>query len=977
MFLFGMLALLSVASLGQTVTATFPGARRVAVNPVTNKIYLVGGITAAGGATVVDGATNTTTLVPTGSTPDDIAVNPVTNKVYVANEGDGTVTIIDGATNHTTTVAAGIHPVALAVDPVLNKIYVGDLGASVLTVINGADNVTTSVALVDLGRSLAVNLVTHKVYIAHCDGDGSGADSHLSIVDGLTLQLSVITVAGRNCNAAVAVNSVTNHAYFANQDHDHPAVIVINGTSATPVVIPLSTGPFGGEFPFALAVNPVTGKIYLGSSQGTVTIIDDATNTASSRTVGHSADTLAVNPVTNQIYVPDALGNAVAVMDGFTLAVTTLTDTGTPRDVAINPVTNKVYVVGDFRSVAIDGATNKPVSVATALNPAAVAVNAVTGNAYVANSNSDSVTVIDRGNGSAQFTVPTGTTPVAVAVNAATNKIYVANKDSKSVTVIDGATNTTATVTVGTTPVAVAVNSATNLIYVANKDSDSVTVIDGATNTTVTVPVGTTPVALAVIPASHQIYVANKGSNNFTLINGDTNTTITIAAGNSPFAIAVNPVSNKAYIANGDNNVIVVDGATLARSTVPVGAGPVSISVNAVTNKIYVANQAAGTVTEIDGVSNLTTTIPAGNAPIAVAVNPTSNKIYAVNGDNNAIVIDGATNTTSTLAAGSGPVALAVDPVANKVYVADAFSDGVTIITEQAAQPLPLVTTIAPQSFTGLQSPADNPIFNFTPRSNYFPFSPTPQSVYFQIDGWQGPWTAAQSSGGLFSGQTQPLALGDHVLYAYAGDGSEATALARSETVIGQIASYPFTVIASTAIQPQIILNVPNASVTVTRGGSAAYILKVSAQGTLPTAITFTCGALPANTACTFNPASVNATSIPTNVTLTITTTAPIVAMNAPKNLNKPGVLFAVGLLFPALVACASAGKRRRADVRGKRRASIGVMTLLLLSLVACGTDVKSVKNPTGGTPTGTFTVKVTSTAGSVQATTALTLSVQ
>lgn len=974
LFLFGALAFLNVASWGQTVTATFPGAHRVALNPVTNKIYLVGDT----GVTVVDGATNATTLVPVGSNPASIAVNPVSNKVYVANQADDTVTVIDGATNSTTTVAVGSVPFAVAVDPILNQIYVGNLRSSV-TVINGANNATTSVPLTSGAEDVAVNIATHKVYIPHCDGDGTGTDSHLSIVDGATLQVSVITVGGRSCNSRVAVNSVTNHAYFANQDRANPAVIVINGTSDIPFVIPLSPGPLGGEFPFALAVNPATSKIYVGSSQGTVTIIDETNNNTSALTVGRSADSLAVNPITNQIYVPDELGNVVALIDGSTLAVATLADTGTPREVAINPVTNKVYVAGDVRSVAIDGATNKPVNVPTGLSPAAIAVNAVTGNAYVANSNSASVTVIDRANGSAQFTVPTGTTPVAVGVNAATNKIYVANKDSQNVTVIDGATNTTTTVAAGTAPVAVAVNSSTNLIYVANQGSANVTVIDGTTNVPATISVGTTPVALAANPPANQIYVANKGSNNVTVIDGDTNTTTTIAAGNSPFAVAVNPVTNKAYIANGDNNVVVVDGTSLTTSTVQVGVGPISISVDTVTNKIYTANQADGTVTEIDGVSNLTTTISAGNAPIAVVVNPTSNKIYAVNGDNNAIVIDGATNITSTVAAGNGPIALAVDPVANKVYAANAFDGSVTVIAEQQVQPLPLVTAIAPQSFSGLQSPANNPIFTFTPQSNYFPFNPTPHSIYFQVDSWEGPWTSAQSSGGPFSGQTPSLVLGDHVLYAYAGDGSEGTALARSEAVIGRIESYPFTVVASSAIQPQIILNVPNATVTVTRGGSATYILKVSAQGTLPAAVTFKCGPLPANTVCTFNPASINATSTATNVILTITTTAPTLAKSAPTGLHEPGLLFAMALLLPAMVLCAPAGKRRRAEVRGKHWVSVGLMTLLLLSLVACGSNAKTpaVGTPTGGTPTGTFTVNVTSTAGSIQTTTALTLNVQ
>src|SRR5580693_657449 len=63
-------------------------------------------------------------------------------------------------------------------------------------------------------------------------------------------------------------------------------------------------------------------------------------------------------------------------------------------------------------------------------------------------------------------TISAGSYPVALAVNAATNKIYVANQNSNNVTVIDGATYNTNTVLAGAAPGAVAVNSVTNKIYV-------------------------------------------------------------------------------------------------------------------------------------------------------------------------------------------------------------------------------------------------------------------------------------------------------------------------------------------------------------------------------------------------------------------------------------------------------------------------------------------------------------------------------
>ena len=96
--------------------------------------------------TVIDGATNATTLVEAGCDPRAVAVNPVTNKIYVANFCDNNVRVIDGATNATNSVmpqAAG--PVAVAVNPVTNKIYVANSRTANVTVIDGATNATTTV----------------------------------------------------------------------------------------------------------------------------------------------------------------------------------------------------------------------------------------------------------------------------------------------------------------------------------------------------------------------------------------------------------------------------------------------------------------------------------------------------------------------------------------------------------------------------------------------------------------------------------------------------------------------------------------------------------------------------------------------------------------------------------------------------------------------------------------------------------------
>ena len=87
--------------------------------------------------------------IPAGIGPWAVAVNPVTNKVYVANYNfiPGEVTVIDGATNVTKTVEAGYSPAAVAVNPVTNKIYVANFNGDSVTVIDGAtDTVVATVS---------------------------------------------------------------------------------------------------------------------------------------------------------------------------------------------------------------------------------------------------------------------------------------------------------------------------------------------------------------------------------------------------------------------------------------------------------------------------------------------------------------------------------------------------------------------------------------------------------------------------------------------------------------------------------------------------------------------------------------------------------------------------------------------------------------------------------------------------------------
>ncbi len=82
-------------------------------------------------------------------------------------------------------------------------------------------------------------------------------------------------------------------------------------------------------------------------------MIDGGTLAYSSVSAGHSPSTIALNTATNKIYVANECGTdpncgnfngTVTVLDGATLTSTTIYAGGDPYGLSVNPTTNRVYV---------------------------------------------------------------------------------------------------------------------------------------------------------------------------------------------------------------------------------------------------------------------------------------------------------------------------------------------------------------------------------------------------------------------------------------------------------------------------------------------------------------------------------------------------------------------------------------------------------------------------------------------------------
>jgi hypothetical protein len=160
-------------------------------------------------------------------------------------------------------------------------------------------------------------------------------------------------------------------------------------------------------------------------------------------------------------------------------------------------------------------------------------------------------------------------------------------------------------------------------------------------------------------------------------------------------------------------------------------------------------------------------------------------------------------------------------------------------------------------------------------------------------------------------------------------------------------------------------------SATVAPGSTASYTLSVGGVGGFNQSVSFTCTGAPSEATCTVSPSPVTPGSSATNITVSVTTTAP--SVGAPRSRPLPPVPPLLpglrGLLILALVLLAMtwAIGRRNIPVGSRWRTtmvSLASGLLLALALAGCGGGGSSVTH-NSGTPAGTYTLTVTGSAGS------------
>ena len=173
-------------------------------------------------------------------------------------------------------------------------------------------------------------------------------------------------------------------------------------------------------------------------------------------------------------------------------------------------------------------------------------------------------------------------------------------------------------------------------------------------------------------------------------------------------------------------------------------------------------------------------------------------------------------------------------------------------------------------------------------------------------------------------------------------------------------------------------INPSPSSASASPGQSATYTLSISPQyGAFTNAVSLACSNLPSRSACSFSPSSVTLGSSGATSKLTISTAAPSAVFNVPPDLPPA---YGLWICFMALCLLSLVVLQRSAKRRAATLYLAGILFILIVALqVACGGGGGGTGGgPTNpGTPTGTYTITVSGTAGSLTNSVPVTLTVQ
>ena len=250
---------------------------------------------------------------------------------------------------------------------------------------------------------------------------------------------------------------------------------------------------------------------------------------------------------------------------------------------------------------------------------------------------------------------------------------YVANSASRKVSIVDRNTNTmTGTIVLAAAATGLDVTPSGAYLYTAA--GNSVAVVNLSTNAVkATIALPGVSQNVTVSPNGLFAYVTLPAIGKVGIIDTTTNKLVTtLAAGDHPWLVAFNPTSTRAYVAAMySGTVFMIDTATkTVTGSFASGGGACALAVSLDGTTVYVGNAYASTLTVHSDTGTLLATLPV-TKPTSIALSPTGDRLYATSNSKATVsVFDTATlNLLNNIPVGTAPTWVAVS--STRAYVAN------------------------------------------------------------------------------------------------------------------------------------------------------------------------------------------------------------------------------------------------------------------------------------------------------------------
>jgi YVTN family beta-propeller protein len=307
-------------------------------------------------------------------------------------------------------------------------------------------------------------------------------------------------------------------------------------------------------------------------------------------------------------------------------------------------------------------------------NPLAVAANPAKNEVYVLNAGAEtgqgSVSVVNAENNSVVATIPVLRAPVSIAVNPNGNLAWVANSGSNAISVLDLASRREiARIGTGKEPVEVRLSPDGKTLVVANRGDGSVSIFDA--------PAGGLRAVFENCPGADDVVILPDSSKAF----------VACSAGHQVMSIAMARTATSGTQAGTQAGTTQPDRLV---ALMDVGHAPVQLALKPDGGEVFVSNSASNTISEIyTNTDDVAGAYLMGEDPIQGLVSGDNLVLYEANFQSQYVTIysiaDG--KRMNSVHVGDGPSAMAFSTAGNLLFVVDNRSSDVAVIrtrTEKA-----------------------------------------------------------------------------------------------------------------------------------------------------------------------------------------------------------------------------------------------------------------------------------------------------